>query len=583
MFMTYRRFKYEGWLYGLAFLLALGLRLIQLGALPLTDAEAESALQALRIAQGLKPAIAPHPLYILLTAPAFFILGGGTNFLARLLPVLAGSALVFAPMLFRERLKPRPSLILAFFLALDPGLMTLSREAASSIFAITFLLFAWGFWINNRARLAGAFLALALLSGPAVWAGLLALGIAWAIRQGLEAMPVGRKQPTVEDQPEAGNEAVSVSPSAKTEYRPALISFGVTFLIAGSLFFMVPTGLGAAVASLPEYLRGWSIFSNVPSSRLFISLLVYQPLAVLLAILAIGRGWMRASRRIVPLSLWLLVALLLAVFYPAHQVGDLAWALIPLYALAALELARYFDIHPEERNEVLGVMVLVLFIIAFAWLDLASYVWVPIGTQQSTLRLWLFVGSLFLLVLSILLVAAGWSVRVARFGAIHGLAIALGVFSFGGALGSIGLRGTAFPEMWWPPSRPAQADMLAATVNDLSEWGFGEDHAAPVVILKVDSPALEWALRDHVVTMATALDPADAPAIVLTSTEIDPSLASSYRGQDFTWRQTPAWETLQRESWVRWIVLRELPQNGEITILWARDDLFLDSPARTFP
>ena len=131
--------------------------------------------------------------------PAFFIFGGGTNFLARLLPALAGSALVFAPVLFQGRLKPRPSLILAFFIALDPGLMTLAREAASSIFAITFLLFAWGFWINNRARLAGAFIALALLSGPSIWAGLLAFGISWAIRQGMEAMPAGRKQPAGEE------------------------------------------------------------------------------------------------------------------------------------------------------------------------------------------------------------------------------------------------------------------------------------------------------------------------------------------------------------------------------------------------
>src|SRR3990172_4717886 len=135
--MNYRHFRYEGWLYGLAFLLALGLRIINLGALPLSDAEAESALQALQIAQGLKPGLAPHPFYILFTAPLFFIFGGGTNFLARFLPALAGSALVFIPLLFQRRLKPRPGLILAYFIALDPGLMTLAREAASSIFAIT--------------------------------------------------------------------------------------------------------------------------------------------------------------------------------------------------------------------------------------------------------------------------------------------------------------------------------------------------------------------------------------------------------------------------------------------------------------
>jgi hypothetical protein len=71
--------KNEGWLYGLAFLIALSLRLAQLGALPLGDSEAASALQALGIAQGLKPALGPQPAYILLTAPLFFLHGGGKN------------------------------------------------------------------------------------------------------------------------------------------------------------------------------------------------------------------------------------------------------------------------------------------------------------------------------------------------------------------------------------------------------------------------------------------------------------------------------------------------------------------------
>ena len=44
--------KYEGWLYGLAFLVALALRFIQLGAAPLTDSEATLALQAFHLAKG---------------------------------------------------------------------------------------------------------------------------------------------------------------------------------------------------------------------------------------------------------------------------------------------------------------------------------------------------------------------------------------------------------------------------------------------------------------------------------------------------------------------------------------------------
>lgn len=555
----------------LAFLLALGLRLVQLGALPLTDAEAGPALQALRLSQGLKPALGPHPIYILFTTPVFFLYGGATNFLARLIPALVGSTLVLLPTLFEERFKPRPSLILAFFLAIEPGLVTLSRTAASGIFAIIFLLFAWGFWINERKRLAGAFAALALLSGPFVWAGLLAFGITWAIRQGMEGRSAKKELEVT------GEEQTLPESRPSMEIRPALIAFITTFLLVGTLFFLIPTGISAALASLPEYLRGWNLYNGVPSGRLFLSLIVYQPLAVILALIAIGRGWWQRSRRIILLSLWFLVALLLAVFYPFRQLSDIAWALIPLWSLAALELARQLNIHPNERREVTGVALLTVFILVFSWLDLAALDWLPIPSRESNLRIGLLIGSLLLLVISIVLVGFGWSIRSARFGAIWGLTIALGIFGFSGMLGASGLRGTTATELWSSPSRPAQAELLDAAIGDLSEWAVGDKDALPVVIVDVDSAALEWALRYHPVSFAEALDPSASPDFVITTYEIDPTLAASYRGQDFTWRQTPAWETSEIQTWIRWITLREMPQNYETIILWARDDLFLDA------
>ena len=95
------RLKYEGWLYGLAFLIALALRLLQLGTAPLTDSEAELAMQAFQIANGTRPLLGPQPAYILLTSVLFLIFES-SNFMARFVPALVGSAMVFAPMFFRE-------------------------------------------------------------------------------------------------------------------------------------------------------------------------------------------------------------------------------------------------------------------------------------------------------------------------------------------------------------------------------------------------------------------------------------------------------------------------------------------------
>src|SRR5215211_2503076 len=182
--MNSSRLKNEGWLYGLAFLIALGLRLIQLGASPLTDSEGALAMQAFRISLGQNPLLGSQPAYVLLTSVLFAVIES-TNFMARLIPALVGSALVFAPFFFREQLKPRPALILAFLFAIDPGLVALSRLASGTILAVTFLLFAWAMWRNQRLIPAGVFAGLALLSGPSLWAGLFVFGLTWLFSQGV--------------------------------------------------------------------------------------------------------------------------------------------------------------------------------------------------------------------------------------------------------------------------------------------------------------------------------------------------------------------------------------------------------------
>jgi len=569
--MTNRHFTHESWLYALAFILALGLRLIQLGATPLTDVEAAPALQALHIAQSLKPALSPHPFYILSTSILFFLYGGGTNFLARLIPALIGSMLVFAPLLFVERIKPRPSLILALFIALDPGLVSLSRQAASPIFAIAFLIFTLGFFYKNRADLAGFFAALALLSGPSVWVGILGFAIAWAIRHGIQSrLPAALE--------------LDVMPSS-INFKDLLIPSSITFIVAGTLFFIVPNGLSAALASIPAFLIRWTTLSDFSIGRLFFSLIIYQPLGLLLALIAIIRGWWTGNRTIISLSVWFLVALLIAVFIPARQISDLAWALIPLWAMAALELARNLNILTEERNSIAGVIFLTAFIWVFAWLDFSGMAWLPADSHEYTLRFWLLIGSLFLSLLSLVLIAAGWSNRIAQRGGVWGLTLLLGALGVSGAFGSAGLRGSNHPELWWLPSIPRQVDILQATVSDLSEWSMGNDNAAAVVIAGLDSPALVWALREHQVLVVETIDITSKPYFVITPLQDNPILASAYRGQDFIWRQTPLWNFSLPQDWMRWAAVREMPQTseGEGIILWARNDLFLDSAPASNP
>ena len=579
--MNPRSPRYEKILYLLAFLLALGLRFVRLGEFPLTDSEARLALDALQIAQGQSPALSSHVAYTNLTAVLFFVFGS-FNFLARFWPALAGTALIFIPFLFRDWLKPRPALLLAFFFAIDPAFVALSRQAGSPILAVTSSLLAAGFWFRRQPRLAGVFLALALLSGPAFWPGLLGLLLTWMLSQ---FTYTGRKVNTYTgtqvhtEHASPNSQPLTPIPQSATPftiYQLLITSSLLTLLATSTLLLLAPQGLGAWLASLPAYLTGWVSPIAVPAGRLFLALGVYQLLGILFALVAIIRGWWNGGRRVIRLSLWVLIALLLAVFYPARQTADLAWMLIPLWTLAAFELARHLEFVREDRLETTGVMVFTVLLLAFAWMDVNSLRSFPIPSANATRLILAFFGALLLLILSVALVAFGWSVRVARVGAAWGVTILLGLYTLGAAWGGTGLRNSNAVELWDSSPRIAQADLLSQTADEISEWATGHADDLPVTVFGVDSPALLWSLRNHNPRVVLALDPASFPEMIVTPLQADIGLASAYRGQDFTWRQSPTWE-LFPTNYLNWLTYRELPSSSETLILWVRNDLFIDS------
>ena len=564
-----------------AILLAAALRLIGLGSIPLSDGESIWALQALRAAEGTRPALESGPVYLLPTA-LFFYVFEATNFLARLVPALAGIALAGLPWLFREHIGSRPAAVLAFGLAIDPGLTALSRQAGSPLPAVFLTLLALGLWLNGRPRGAGFAAGLALLSGPAVWAGLLALGLGWGLSEAFERAD-----------PAAPRRSLA---AALQPFRPAAPYLLAALLTGGLLFPLSSNGLSAWLSALPEYLRGWVLPSGVPAGRLPLALVSYQPLALIFAAVTILRGWANRDTLVQRLSLFALTALLLGLFYPARQTADLAWMLVPLWALAALDLARS-RFPADGRVETLGALALTYIVLNFAWLDVIAIGYIPpemlaaiprtlpfqmiqlpYEVQQLLVRLALLVLSMLLLVLSLLLISLGWTADAARHGGRWGLVLALGIFTFSAAWNAAGMRIPEGAEMWRDGPVIVQADLLAETVRDLSEWNRGDDYAVPVAIVGLDSPALEWLLRAHNLTVTSSLDGLDRPPLLVTPALTDPRLAAAYRGQDFVWRSAPAWSPLRADVWLVWLATRQLPQQSQAVLLWARDDLFKDAP-----
>jgi hypothetical protein len=86
-------------------------------------------------------------------------------------------------------------------------------------------------------------------------------------------------------------------------------------------------------------------------------------------------------------------------------------------------------------------------------------------------------------------------------------------------------------------------------------------------------------LHDRTVTVVSALDISTSPPIVITTDQVDPSLAAGYRGQSFVWRQAPQWGQAHFSDLITWISFHQVSVNTENIIVWIRSDLFMDSAA----
>jgi hypothetical protein len=551
-----RRFTSETLLFVLALTLAVLVRLLRLGDVPLSDREAAAALQAWQAAHGLHPLLAAQAGYLTLTA-ALFYLFGGNELLARLVPAVAGSLLVLAPWVLRERFPGSSALYLALIFALDPGLLALSRTAGGTMMAVSFTLLAIAFWLTGRPIWAGIFGGLALLSGPALIPGLIGLGLATLMNGGR----------LWEDSEQVERDVLGEA------LRAGLVAAGV-FIFAGSMLLLLPRGLGAAFLAIPAYLSGWSVASQVPVTRLLLAFGVYQPFGIIFAVVGLVYGIAVRSRFAAGLGFWLLAALTLAFVYPSRQVADLAWALIPLWTLAALGLDRTLDFSRENLWEALGLTVLTLTLIGFSYLNFLTLAMASTPPPDATVR-WIFTfGTIAMLGVVVALVALGWSAEIARRGALWGIVIALSLYTISTATGAAGLKAGPERELWRDSPATVDADLLMQTLDQISDTSRGSVDALPVSVYGIDSPALLWVLRDWNPQQSIEAPDGTDSALIVGPDQPDVAFGAEYRGQDFIWRVTPDWDTAPLTEWVRWLASREIPAEQEKIILWARTDLF---------
>jgi hypothetical protein len=568
--MRHNRLKLKHLLYAAAFLLALTIRMAGIGRPLLSDAEAALALQALAIANGQEVLLLPHPLYLVLTAPLMFLFQAA-DWTARFWPLIAGSLLVLTPALFHRWIGALPAVVLAFFLALDPGLTAVSLQAGSLPLALLLVISALGFWLNGRTALAGIAAGLALLSGPQVWPGIIALGLSVFLLSRLARTPPAVQAGIV--RPVTGPLSLA---SSRTDWRKALLFALGALFFAGTLFFIIPRGLSAMAASLPAYLQGWVQPSAVPITLLLLALLFYEFFPLLFGLFGAVNGTLQKFPADRFLFIWFGVSLVLVLLYPGREVSHLLWVILPLSALAARQVARILQVPAYDRLAALGQMLLAAVILGFISLTLISMANVNAATpREYAFRL---TGSIVMLVASTLLIAWGWSRPVAARGFSWGLALILFLFTVASTWNAAGIAGRSGGELWTAGRNLPEARLMLRTIGQLNQWTDPRDGGRELVVVGVDSPALRWVLKDvRNVRFTNFLSAQADPAMAVTVDNPTMALSATYRGQGFVLQENTRWNQITPLEWVRWMVFRAVPSGAvqrEQIILWVRSDVF---------
>ena len=550
------KLTFEHLLYAAILVLALFLRFNQLGAVPLSEAEAQPAWAAYQLSQGEPADLGDQPSYVMLTASLFAMLPA-TDFLARFWPAVFGSLLVLLPFFLRDWLGPKAGLVLALGLALDPGMVAVSRMAGGHMLAISAALLAWLALRRGSPVWAGILAALALAASSTVYIGLLSAGLAWRLaRRGAQAGHLDGLKPR------------------DVDWRRMAIAAGATLALGLTWLMQIPEGLISPFATLADLVSARPDFGGAPLIYLPLALLAYGLPAMVFGRFGAARGLQRHDGLRSFFAWWAIIALALLVLYPGRQVLDLLWVLLPLWVLAAAEFARFLQRPAEEEIAAVGQAALILLLSVFLVLYLARLTNLEVGSASFYDAL-IAVGLIPLLALvASFLIASGWS----RTAAMHGLAWSVGLLMLG-VLISTGWR-FAWPEsrassdLWMPGPAAGQAGLLSVTVAGLSEMYDGEQTSI-AVDRQSESAALAWTLRDYPAYDSTSLVD---PGIVISPADIgQPAGTVAYRGQSFDWHIHRNWGGNVPGNLLAWLLYRDSAEIRQPLILWARADLFPSS------
>lgn len=324
-------------------LITLALRLVQLDGAALSPDEASHAYHAWQLVRGdgvaggeALPTTAP--LFLLLQALALFLFGA-TDVIVRLVPALAGFAIVALMPALRPAIGRPAALGIAALAAISPTLVYASRVASpeilAALLAVLLVLILTGAADDGDGRRRWPMLA-GITLGAMVAAGAAALTLLVTMLIGLGLALLLAPESAV---------ARGARALVRTSSRGLTLAAGflATLLVLFTRFFSDPL----AIAGVGETLAEWGrlLFvgpAQVPVQFYLFEVLLYEPLAVLMVVIAALGLAMPGPRRLDGSFLggWLVASLLIWSFSAGRAPEDAVLVALPLILVGGAGLGE---------------------------------------------------------------------------------------------------------------------------------------------------------------------------------------------------------------------------------------------------
>lgn len=554
----------------LLFLIALWLRLFNLGRNPLSNSEATPALSALHILQHHQNQSSNQPLYISFTSILFDFFGSN-NFIARLLPALAGSILIPALGLFTHKINKVEILIVALLLIIDPVFLSLSRQADSRILVVVLLIISFGFLLQRQYSIAGVSSALLILSGIYFWHVLLILVFFLLFRKLFYKITEKRE----------ADDYINIVLNDKENLKKYFLYLSVSIIIIGTRFLSAPFLLSQVTQSFLDYFSGWVNLSGAFDHLriLLLVLFTYYPLIILFGLIGLISMLLERDPQTHSLLLFFIFSLTITLTYPTAKHVDIVFILPFLYYFFAKFLVKLIQKFKNNVSKNIFALIPFLFLMGILGLFLLNTMNITTEVERIEQQLIAIIGCLLLLGLIFILVSWGWSFQYAFNGFAIALVLILGFSHLSSALHLVGVSPRPEAEVWWLDGYFKDADLLLDSIEKISIMNSGIKNNIYVAIEGSSSPSVNWLLKEYRFMNFKKIPFYLTPQIIITKDEISQRLNEEYRGSKFTLKAKP-YRIANSDAFFAandllsyLIPGKNIIENEEI-YLWARADLF---------